>query len=123
MGRNGQAVDPLFLLLTKPEFGPDGQHSALQFLVNILEHPQCRVDYTLSSHQAIEPLIPLLDSPAPAVQQLSAELLSHLLLEEHYQKDPISQQVIGPLMRAIGSGVPILQQRAVKALIRSDIAC
>ncbi|KAJ0534149.1 putative C2 domain, armadillo-like helical, C2 domain superfamily protein [Helianthus annuus] len=112
-----KAVEPLFLLLTKPEFGPDGQHSALQVLVNILEHPQCRADYTLSSHQAIEPLIPLLDSPAPAVQQLSAELLSHLLLEEHYQKDPISQQVIGPLMRAIGSGVPILQQRAVKALV------
>ncbi|MFS8010762.1 hypothetical protein Hanom_Chr14g01300841 [Helianthus anomalus] len=63
MGRNGQAVDPLFLLLTKPEFGLDGQHSALQFPVNILEHPQCRADYTLSSHQAIEPLIPLLDSP------------------------------------------------------------
>ncbi|KAI3669335.1 hypothetical protein L6452_40567 [Arctium lappa] len=112
-----KVVEPLFLLLTKPEFGPDGQHSALQVLVNILEHPQCRADYTLTSHQAIEPLIPLLDSPAPAVQQLSAELLSHLLLEEHYQKDPISQQVIGPLMRVLGSGIPILQQRAVKALV------
>nr|XP_043617169.1 protein CELLULOSE SYNTHASE INTERACTIVE 1 [Erigeron canadensis]XP_043617170.1 protein CELLULOSE SYNTHASE INTERACTIVE 1 [Erigeron canadensis] len=112
-----KVVEPLFSLLTKPEFGADGQHSALQVLVNILEHPQCRADYTLTSHQAIEPLIPLLDSPAPAVQQLSAELLSHLLLEEHYQKDPISQQVIGPLMRVLGSGVPILQQRAVKALV------
>ncbi|XP_071734018.1 protein CELLULOSE SYNTHASE INTERACTIVE 1 [Rutidosis leptorrhynchoides] len=114
-----KVVEPLFFLLTKPEFGHDGQHSALQVLVNILEHPQCRADYTLTltSHQAIEPLIPLLDSPAPAVQQLSAELLSHLLLEEHYQKDHTSQQVIGPLMRAIGSGVPILQQRAVKALV------
>ncbi|XP_076921963.1 protein CELLULOSE SYNTHASE INTERACTIVE 1-like [Bidens hawaiensis] len=112
-----KVVEPLFMLLTKPEFGPDGQHSALQVLVNILEHPQCRADYSLTSHQAIEPLIPLLDSPAPAVQQLSAELLSHLLLEEHYQKDPISQQVIGPLMRVLGSGIPILQQRAVKALV------
>ncbi|KAM0005640.1 putative protein kinase RLK-Pelle-CrRLK1L-1 family [Helianthus debilis subsp. tardiflorus] len=112
-----KVVEPLFMLLTKAEFGPDGQHSALQVLVNILEHPQCRADYSLTSHQAIEPLIPLLDSPAPAVQQLSAELLSHLLLEEHYQKDPVSQQVIGPLMRVLGSGIPILQQRAVKALV------
>nr|GMC63126.1 protein CELLULOSE SYNTHASE INTERACTIVE 1 [Ipomoea batatas] len=112
-----KVVEPLFLLLTVPEFGHDGQHSALQVLVNILEHPQCRADYTLTSHQAIEPLIPLLDSPASAVQQLAAELLSHLLLEEHLQKDPVMQQVIGPLVRALGSDIPILQQRAVKALV------
>ncbi|KAJ6289025.1 hypothetical protein OIU76_024922 [Salix suchowensis] len=86
-------------------------------LVNILEHPQCRADYTLTSHQTIEPLIPLLDSPAPAVQQLAAELLSHLLMEEHLQKDPVTQQVIGPLIRVLGSGIHILQQRAVKALV------
>lgn len=112
-----KVVEPLFLLLTRPEFGPDGQHSALQVLVNILEHPQCRADYTLTSHQAIEPLIPLLDSPSPAVQQLAAELLSHLLSEEHLQKDPVTQQVIGPLIRVLGSGLHILQQRAVKALV------
>ncbi|KAL5555935.1 hypothetical protein UlMin_038171 [Ulmus minor] len=112
-----KVVEPLFLLLTRPEFGPDGQHSALQVLVNILEHPQCRADYTLSSHQAIEPLIPLLDSPSAAVQQLAAELLSHLLLEEHLQKDPVTHQVIGPLIRVLGSGIHILQQRAVKALV------
>ncbi|KAH9669909.1 protein CELLULOSE SYNTHASE INTERACTIVE 1 [Citrus sinensis] len=112
-----KVVEPLFLLLTRSEFGPDGQHSALQVLVNILEHPQCRADYSLTSHQAIEPLIPLLDSPAPAVQQLAAELLSHLLLEEQLQKDPVTQQVIGPLIRVLGSGIHILQQRAVKALV------
>ncbi|XP_048335509.2 protein CELLULOSE SYNTHASE INTERACTIVE 1 [Ziziphus jujuba] len=112
-----KVVEPFFLLLTRPEFGPDGQHSALQVLVNILEHPQCRAEYTLTSHQAIEPLIPLLDSPAPAVQQLAAELLSHLLLEEHLQKDSVTQQVIGPLIRVLGSGIHILQQRAVKALV------
>ncbi|XP_052195664.1 protein CELLULOSE SYNTHASE INTERACTIVE 1 [Diospyros lotus] len=112
-----KVVEPLFLLLTRPEFGPDGQHSALQVLVNILEHPQCRADYNLTPHQAVEPLIPLLDSPSPAVQQLAAELLSHLLLEEHLQKDPLTQQVIGPLIRALGSGIHILQQRAVKALV------
>ncbi|XP_058010273.1 protein CELLULOSE SYNTHASE INTERACTIVE 1 isoform X2 [Hevea brasiliensis] len=112
-----KVVEPLFLLLTRPEFGPEGQHSALQVLVNILEHPQCRTDYNLTSHQAIEPLIPLLDSPAPAVQQLAAELLSHLLLEEHLQKDPVTQQVIGPLIRVLASGIHILQQRAVKALV------
>ncbi|KAL2498776.1 hypothetical protein Adt_24326 [Abeliophyllum distichum] len=112
-----KVVEPLFLLLTRPEFGPDGQHSALQVLVNILEHPQCRADYTLTSQQSIEPLIPLLDSPASAVQQLAAELLSHLLLEEHLQKDPATQQVIGPLVRLLGSGIPMLQQRAVRALV------
>ncbi|KAK6150457.1 hypothetical protein DH2020_015389 [Rehmannia glutinosa] len=87
-----KVVEPLFQLLTRSEFVPDGQHSALQVLVNILEHPQCRADYTLTPHLAIEPLLPLLDSPASAVQQLAAELLSHLLLEEHLQKDPLTQQ-------------------------------
>ncbi|KAL0448555.1 UNVERIFIED_CONTAM: protein CELLULOSE SYNTHASE INTERACTIVE 1 [Sesamum latifolium] len=115
-----KVVEPLFLLLTRPEFGPDGQHSALQVLVNILEHPQCRADYTLTSQQAIEPLLSLLDSPASAVQQLAAELLSHLLLEEHLQRDPLIQQVIGPLVRILGSGIPILQQRAVRALFSSE---
>ncbi|KAL2332790.1 hypothetical protein Fmac_014003 [Flemingia macrophylla] len=112
-----KVVEPLFMLLTRQEFGPDGQHSALQVLVNILEHPQCRADYTLTSQQTIEPLIPLLDSPISAVQQLAAELLSHLLLEEHLQKDLVTQQVIGPLIRVLGSGIHILQQRAVKALV------
>ncbi|CAN7136653.1 protein CELLULOSE SYNTHASE INTERACTIVE 1 [Brassica rapa] len=112
-----KVVDPLFNLLTRLEFGPDGQHSALQVLVNILEHPQCRAEYTLSPHQVIEPLIPLLDSTSPAVQQLAAELLSHLLFEEHLQKDPLTQHVIGPLIHVLGSGIHLLQQRAVKALV------
>ncbi|CAA0839172.1 binding [Striga hermonthica] len=112
-----KVVEPLFQLLARPDFVPDGQHSTLQVLVNILEHPQCRADYTLTSHQAIEPLLPLLDSPASAVQQLAAELLSHLLLEENLQRDPLTQQVIGPLVRILGSGIPILQQRAVRALV------
>ncbi|KAM1161135.1 hypothetical protein ACFX2B_000263 [Malus domestica] len=112
-----KVVEPLFVLLTRPEFGPDGQHSALQVLVNVLEHPQCRSDYKLTSHQAVEPIIPLLDSPAPAVQQLATELLSHLLFEEQLQKDSVTQQVIGPLIRVLGSGIHILQQRAVKALV------
>nr|GEV95655.1 hypothetical protein [Tanacetum cinerariifolium] len=112
-----KVVEPLFLLLTRPELGPDGQHSALRVLVNILENGRCRAEYKLSSHEAIEPLIILLDSPATAVQQSSAELLSHLLLEQHYQKDSIIQLVIGPLMRVIGSGIPISQQRALQALV------
>ncbi|XP_074321209.1 protein CELLULOSE SYNTHASE INTERACTIVE 1-like isoform X2 [Silene latifolia] len=112
-----KVVEPLLLLLSRSDFGPDGQHSALQVLVNILEHPQCRADYSLTSQQAIEPLIPLLDSHIPAVQQLAAELLSHLLLEEHLQRDPLTQQVIGPLVRALGSGIHILQQRSIKALV------
>ncbi|QCD84732.1 vacuolar protein 8 [Vigna unguiculata] len=112
-----KVVEPLFLLLTRQEFGPDGQHSALQVLVNILEHPKCRADHSLTSRQVIEPLIPLLDSSISAVQQLAAELLSHLLLEERLQKDPVTQQAIGPLIRVLGSGIHILQQRAVKALV------
>ncbi|KAG5155338.1 hypothetical protein JHK82_013307 [Glycine max] len=112
-----KVVEPLFLLLTRQEFGPDGQHSALQVLVNILEHPQCRADHSLTSRQVIEPLIHLLDSPISAVQQLAAELLSHLLVEERLQKDPVTQQAIGPLIRVLGSGIHILQQRAVKALV------
>lgn len=117
-----KVVEPLFHLLTRPEFGPDGRHSALQVLVNILEHPQCRADYNLTPNQTIEPLIPLLDSPVPAVQQLAAELLSHLLMEEHLQKDLMTQHVIGPLIRVLGSGVPIMQQRAVKALVSVALA-
>ncbi|KAJ0703864.1 putative C2 domain, armadillo-like helical, C2 domain superfamily protein [Helianthus annuus] len=112
-----KVVKPLFLLLTRPELGPDGQHSALRVLVNILEHDQCRADHTLTPQRAIEPLIRLLDSPVTVVQQSSAELLSYLLLEESFQKDSIIQQVIGPLMRVLGSGIPILQQRALKGLV------
>ncbi|KAI3947410.1 hypothetical protein MKW92_045812 [Papaver armeniacum] len=112
-----KVVEPLFQLLSRQEFGPDGQHSALQVLVNILEHPQCRSEYRLTPHQAIEPLISLLDSPMSAVQQLAAELLSHLLMEEHLQKDSVTQQTIGPLIRVLGSGIQILQQRAIKALV------
>ncbi|KAK1410700.1 hypothetical protein QVD17_37239 [Tagetes erecta] len=112
-----KVVKPLFLLLTRPELGPDGQHSALRVLVNILEHEQCRAVHPLTPHQAIEPLIRLLDSPVTVVQQSSADLLSYLLLEENFQKDSIIQQVIGPLMRVLGSGIPILQQRALKALV------
>ncbi|KAL5992282.1 Interactor with COP9 signalosome (CSN) complex [Asimina triloba] len=114
---SAKVVDPLFLLLTSPELGPDGQHSALQVLVNIFEQPQCRAEHTLTSRQAIEPLVALLDSPTQAVQQLSAELLSHLLLEDHLKKDVMTQQAIGPLIQVIGSGNHILQQRAIKALV------
>ncbi|KAF3781681.1 Autophagy-related protein 11 [Nymphaea thermarum] len=110
-------VEPLFLLLSRPDFSPEGQHSALQVLVNILEHPQCRADHKLTPHQSIEPIIALLlGSTSQVVQQLAAELLSHLLLEEHLQKDGITQQAVGPLIQVLGSGMPILQQRAMKAL-------
>ncbi|GAU19748.1 hypothetical protein TSUD_78740 [Trifolium subterraneum] len=112
-----KVVEPLFLLLTRYDFAPDGQHSAMQVLVNILEHPKCRADYSLTSHKVIEPLIPLLDSPISVVQQLAAELLSHLLLEEHLQKNPLTPKVIAPLIRILGSGIPLLQQRALKALV------
>ncbi|PKA58082.1 U-box domain-containing protein 4 [Apostasia shenzhenica] len=118
----GKLVDPLFSLLVRPEIGPDGQHCVLQVLVNILEQPQCRANYNLAPHQAVEPVIALLDSPTQAVQQLAAELLSYLLLEEHLQKDPITEQAVGPLIQILGSGVHILQQRAIKALVNISLA-
>ena len=43
--------------------------------------------------------------------------MSHLLLEEQLQKDHVTQQVIGPLIRVLGTGIHILQQRAAKALV------
>eukprot|EP00252_Welwitschia_mirabilis_P004565 TRINITY_DN14883_c0_g3_i1.p1 TRINITY_DN14883_c0_g3~~TRINITY_DN14883_c0_g3_i1.p1 ORF type:complete len:1243 (+),score=309.08 TRINITY_DN14883_c0_g3_i1:403-3729(+) len=111
-----QVVEPLFLALTRPELSPAGQHSAMQVLVNILEDPQRRAAYRLTPPQAVEPLIPLLDSPSQAVQQLAAELLSHLFLEDYLQKDVVSEQAVGPLVQVLGSGMPILQQKAIKAL-------
>ncbi|KAJ6801765.1 protein CELLULOSE SYNTHASE INTERACTIVE 1-like [Iris pallida] len=117
-----KVMDPLFLLLSRPEIGPDGQHSALQVLINIMEHPQCRADYSPMPQQAIESVIALLDSPIQAVQQLSADLLSHLLLDEQLQKDPIIEQAIAPLIHVLGSGVHILQQRAIKALVNIALA-
>ncbi|XP_039114069.1 LOW QUALITY PROTEIN: protein CELLULOSE SYNTHASE INTERACTIVE 1 [Dioscorea cayenensis subsp. rotundata] len=110
-------VEPLFGLLSRPEIGPDGQHSALQVLINILEYPECRAEYSLTPQLALEPVIFLLDSPTQAVQQLAAELLSYLLLVEHLQKDAIVQQAITPLIQVLGSGVHILQHRAIKALV------
>ena len=112
-----KVVYPLFKLLSRPGLGPVGQHSALQVLVNILEQPQCRAVYNFTFHQAIGPLIPLLDSQIPVVQQLAAELLSHLLVEENLQKDPLTRKAIAPLLRALGSGEHILQHRAIKALV------
>lgn len=112
---------PLFSLLIRPEIGPDGQHSVLQVLVNILEQTECRADYNLTPHQAVEPVIALLDSPTQPVQQLAAELLSHLLLDEHLQKDPITEQAVGPLIQILGSGVHVLQQRAIKALVNISL--
>ncbi|KAG0476240.1 hypothetical protein HPP92_013081 [Vanilla planifolia] len=117
-----KVVEPLLSLLVKHEIGPDGQHSVLQVLVNILEQPDCRGDYNLDPHLAVEPVIALLDSPTQAVQQLAAELLSHLLLEENLQKDPITEQAVAPLIHILGSGVHVLQQKAIKALVSISLA-
>ena len=84
--------------------------------MNILENPQQCATYKLTPSQAVEPLIPLLDSPSQAVQQLAAELLSHLLLEEYLQREMITQQAIGPLVQVLGSGMSTLQQKEIKAL-------
>ncbi|GAU12574.1 hypothetical protein TSUD_131840 [Trifolium subterraneum] len=59
-----KVVEPMFLLLTRYDFGPDGQHSAMQNIFN-----------------------------------------------------PLTPKVIAPLIRVLGSGIPLLQQRALKALV------
>ncbi|KAI4965669.1 hypothetical protein ZWY2020_051143 [Hordeum vulgare] len=117
-----KVVQPLFSLLSKADTGPEGQYSTLQVLVNILEHPECRADYNLTPRQTIEPVITLLNSSPPAVQQLAAELLSHLLLEEHLQKDTVAEQSITALIQILSSGLPNLQQRAIKALANLALA-
>ena len=58
--------------------------------MNTLENPQWHATYKLTPSQAVEQLIRLLDSPSQVVQQLAAELLSHLLLEEYLQRDMIT---------------------------------
>ncbi|KAH7284763.1 hypothetical protein KP509_34G069600 [Ceratopteris richardii] len=113
-------VDPFFAILSHPGLSASGQHSAMQVLVNILEKPQCMEAQSLTPNQCIEPLVPLLDSSSQTVQQLAAELLSHLLVQEQFQRDIITQQAIVPLVRILGIGVQSLQQKAVKALERAS---
>lgn len=109
-------VEPLFLILLRPDFSLWGQHSALQALVNILEKPQSLVTLKLTPSQVIEPLISFLESPSQAIQQLGTELLSHLLAQEHFQQDITTKNAVVPLVQLAGIGILNLQQTAIKAL-------
>ncbi|XP_010268985.1 PREDICTED: uncharacterized protein LOC104605790 [Nelumbo nucifera] len=109
-------VEPLFLVLLRPDLSMWGQHSALQTLVNILEKPQSLATLKLTPSQVIEPLITFLESPSQAIQQLGSELLSHLLAQEHFQQDITTQNAIVPLVQLAGIGILNLQQTAIKAL-------
>ncbi|KAF8404071.1 hypothetical protein HHK36_008948 [Tetracentron sinense] len=109
-------VEPLFLVLLRPDFSMWGQHSALQALVNILEKPQSLATLRLTPSQVIEPLISFLESPSQAIQQLGSELLSHLLAQEHFQQDITTQNAVVPLVQLAGIGILNLQQTAIKAL-------
>ncbi|KAF9608979.1 hypothetical protein IFM89_012318 [Coptis chinensis] len=109
-------VEPLFLVLLRPDFSMWGQHSALQALVNILEKPQSLTTLKLTPSQVIEPLISFLESPSQAIQQLGTELLSHLLAQEHFQQDITTQNAVVPLVQLAGIGILNLQQTAIKAL-------
>lgn len=109
-------VEPLFLLLLRPDFNLWGQHSALQALVNILEKPQSLVSLKLTPSQVIEPLISYLESPSQAIQQLGTELLTHLLAQEHFQQDITTKNAVVPLVQLAGIGILNLQQTAVRAL-------
>nr|XP_010930735.1 protein CELLULOSE SYNTHASE INTERACTIVE 3 [Elaeis guineensis]XP_010930736.1 protein CELLULOSE SYNTHASE INTERACTIVE 3 [Elaeis guineensis]XP_010930738.1 protein CELLULOSE SYNTHASE INTERACTIVE 3 [Elaeis guineensis]XP_010930739.1 protein CELLULOSE SYNTHASE INTERACTIVE 3 [Elaeis guineensis] len=109
-------VEPLFLVLQRPDFTMWGQHSALQALVNILEKPQSLTTLKLTPSQVIEPLISFLESPSQAIQQLGTELLSHLLEQEHFQQDITTKNAVVPLVQLAGIGILSLQQTAIKAL-------
>ncbi|KAF5735495.1 hypothetical protein HS088_TW15G01002 [Tripterygium wilfordii] len=109
-------VEPLFMVLHRPDFSIWGQHSALQALVNILEKPQSLATLKLTPSQVIEPLISFLESPSQAIQQLGTELLSHLLAQEHFQQDITTKNAVVPLVQLAGIGILNLQQTAIKAL-------
>ncbi|XP_057973272.1 protein CELLULOSE SYNTHASE INTERACTIVE 3 [Malania oleifera] len=119
IARNSTAariVEPLFMVLLRPDFSLWGQHSALQALVNILEKPQSLATLKLTPSQVIEPLISFLESPSQAIQQLGTELLSHLLAQEHFQQDITTKNAVVPLVQLAGIGILNLQQTAIKAL-------
>ncbi|XWS25108.1 hypothetical protein CRYUN_Cryun27aG0042600 [Craigia yunnanensis] len=109
-------VEPLFMVLLRPDFSLWGQHSALQALVNILEKPQSLATLKLTPSQVIEPLISFLESPSQAIQQLGTELLTHLLAQEHFQQDITTKTAVVPLVQLAGIGILNLQQTAIKAL-------
>ncbi|XP_024360310.1 protein CELLULOSE SYNTHASE INTERACTIVE 1 isoform X2 [Physcomitrium patens] len=111
-----KVVEPLFFSLTRSDLSTSGLHSAMQVLVNIFEKPQRLANLTLTPNQAIEPLVLLLDSSSQPVQQLAAELLSHLLALEQFQRDVFTQQAVAALVRLVGVGVPSLQKEAIRAL-------
>ncbi|CAI9115428.1 OLC1v1016328C1 [Oldenlandia corymbosa var. corymbosa] len=109
-------VEPLFMLLLRPDFDLRGQHSALQTLLNILEKPQSLTTLQLTASQVIEPLVTYLESPSQVIQQLGTELLSHLLEQEHFMQDITTKGAVEPLVHLAGIGILNLQQAAVKAL-------
>ncbi|KAJ6681630.1 PROTEIN CELLULOSE SYNTHASE INTERACTIVE 1 [Salix koriyanagi] len=117
-----KVVEPLFMVLLRPDFGLWGQHSALQALVNILEKPQSLATLKLTPSQVIEPLISFLESPSQAIQQLGTELLSHLLAQEHFQQDITTKNAVVPLVQLAGIGILNLQQTAIKALEKISIS-
>ncbi|CAN1130566.1 Protein CELLULOSE SYNTHASE INTERACTIVE 3 [Linum perenne] len=109
-------VDPLFDLLLQPDFNLCGQHSALHAIVNILEKPECLTTLRLTPSQTIEPLISFLESPTQELQHVGTDLLSHLLAQEHFQQDIMTNDAVVPLVRLAGIGILALQEIAVSAL-------
>ncbi|XP_057503128.1 protein CELLULOSE SYNTHASE INTERACTIVE 3-like isoform X1 [Actinidia eriantha] len=109
-------VQPLFLVLLRPDIGIRGQHSALQALVNILEKPQSLATLDLTPSQVIEPLISFLESPSQPIQQLGTELMSHILAQQHFKQDITTKNAVIPLVQLAGIGILNLQQTAIKSL-------
>lgn len=77
-----KALKPLFMFLTSPNFGSDGQHRTLQVTVNVLELQGS------ADHQASKLPVPLLDSPVSYVQQLVDKFLLHMLMKDHFHGHP-----------------------------------
>ncbi|XP_020245121.1 protein CELLULOSE SYNTHASE INTERACTIVE 3 [Asparagus officinalis] len=88
-------VEPLFMLLQRPDFTMWGQQSALGALVNILEKPQSLASLKLSPSEIIGPLISFLESPSQSIQELGT---------------------VVPLVQLAGIGILSLQQTAIRAL-------
>ncbi|CAN6931896.1 unnamed protein product [Brassica oleracea var. botrytis] len=111
-----KTVEPLFMVLLRSDLTLWGQHSALQALVNILEKQQNLEAFSFTPSEAIVPLISFLESSSQAIQQLGAELLSHFLTMEDFQKDITTQSAVVPLVRLAGIGILSIQETAIKAL-------
>lgn len=111
-----KAAAPLLNVLQRPDLNPGAQNSALQALANLVSQPELLASLNLEPTEALPPLTPLLSSPYPVVQQLTANVTSHLLSQESFQKDSVVEQLCAPLVRLLSSEAESLQAESLEAL-------